>query len=316
MDTQHPSAPVCAQPLNPRGITHINSKHTTRFTVVGNHLTQHRRLSLTAIGLACHIQSLPSGARVDIKTLAARFPEGETRIAAALRELETHGYLARTRQRLPSGRIVTHTVSYNQPVSTETPRPEASADRPPQAPATPPPAPPQPAEPEAAGEPDPGPAADPKQDSEPAPPTTKPSLPEPQTPDLERHGTATTLLTTLHHHDPRLLLSERDIRTLAPSAAAWLERGVRPEAVRHALTSNLPSNPRHPASLIAYRLTELLPPPAPSAPPTPPSGDTHAPPPPPPFHNCEGCGRAIRTPTPGSYCRDCRDAGLGTGTAA
>ncbi|WP_236570051.1 helix-turn-helix domain-containing protein, partial [Streptomyces mexicanus] len=115
MGTQNLSAPACAQPLNPRGITHINSKHTTRFTVVGNHLTQHRRLSLTAIGLACHIQSLPSGARVDIKTLAARFPEGETRVAAALRELETHGYLARIRERLPSGRFVTYTVSYNQP---------------------------------------------------------------------------------------------------------------------------------------------------------------------------------------------------------
>ncbi|MDN0193714.1 helix-turn-helix domain-containing protein [Streptomyces sp. S.PNR 29] len=121
MDTQHLSAPACAQPLNPRGITHINTKHTTRFTVIGNHLTQHRRLTLTAIGLACHIQSLPSGTRVDIKTLAARFPEGETRIAAALRELEAHGYLARIRERLPSGRIVTHTVSYNQPITADQP---------------------------------------------------------------------------------------------------------------------------------------------------------------------------------------------------
>ncbi|MEU6087396.1 YrhB domain-containing protein [Streptomyces sp. NPDC047085] len=153
MDTQNLSAPSCAQPLNPRGITHINTKHTTRFTVVGNHLTQHRRLSLTAIGLACHIQSLPSGSRVDIKTLAARFPEGETRIAAALRELEAHGYLARIRERLPSGRIVTYTVSYNQPLATVTPdRPKPSGNQPPQPPTTPPPSPnaspPQPAEPE------------------------------------------------------------------------------------------------------------------------------------------------------------------------
>ncbi|WP_030952235.1 DNA-binding protein [Streptomyces sp. NRRL S-481] len=315
MDTQHPSAPACAQPLNPRGITHINTKHTARFTVVGNHLTQHRRLPLTAIGLACHIQSLPSGARVDIKTLAARFTEGETRIAAALRELETHGYFARTRERLPNGRIVTHTISYNHPSATQTPHRTANATPPPAPPVTPPPALSQPAEPEAGTEPQPGPAAEPKQAPEPPSAILKPPLPEPRTPDLDRHRTATTLLATLHHHDPRLLLSERDVHSLAPSVAAWLERGARPEAVRHALTSNLPSNPRRPVSLIAYRLTELLPPEAPPAPPAP-SDDTHAPPPPPPFHNCEGCERAIRTPTPGSYCRDCRDAGLDTYMAA
>ncbi|WP_425275205.1 hypothetical protein [Streptomyces olivochromogenes] len=75
--------------------------------MIGNHLAQHPELSGLAIGLAVYIQSLPTGARVDIKTLAVRFPEGPTRIAAALRELETHGYLRRTRERTPGGRIVT-----------------------------------------------------------------------------------------------------------------------------------------------------------------------------------------------------------------
>ncbi|MFH8578876.1 helix-turn-helix domain-containing protein [Streptomyces zaomyceticus] len=97
------------------GVVHDNVRHTTRFTVVGNHLTQHATLSLLAIGLAVHIQSLPAGAPVDIKTLAARFPEGTTRIAAGLRELEVHGYLRRTRERTGNGRVVTRTVSCNQP---------------------------------------------------------------------------------------------------------------------------------------------------------------------------------------------------------
>ncbi|WP_459740011.1 helix-turn-helix domain-containing protein [Streptomyces sp. E-15] len=316
MDTQNLSAPSCAQPLNPRGITHINTKHTARFTVVGNHLTQHRRLTLTAIGLACHIQSLPAGTRVDIKSLAARFPEGETRIAAALRELEAHGYLARIRERLPSGRIVTYTVSYNQPLATQAlHRPKPSANQPPQPPTAPPPPPqsdPQPPQSEPAPDPEPNPQ--PTSEADPTPATPKPPLPEPQTPDLDRHRTATTLLTTLHHHDPRLLLSERDVRRLAPAAGAWLERGVSPEAVRRALTANLPPNPHHPAALLAHRLTEFLPPLAPPAPPTPPPTDH--PSPPPPFHNCEGCERAIRTSHPGAYCRDCRDAGLNTDAAA
>ncbi|ELS53996.1 hypothetical protein STVIR_5019 [Streptomyces viridochromogenes Tue57] len=83
--------------------------------VVGNHLAQHPELSLTAIGLAVHIQSLPARTPIGIKTLAAKFPEGEMRIAAALRELEAHGYLARTKERLQSGRVVTRTISYNKP---------------------------------------------------------------------------------------------------------------------------------------------------------------------------------------------------------
>ncbi|OUC75303.1 helix-turn-helix domain-containing protein, partial [Streptomyces swartbergensis] len=136
MDTQNPNVPSHAHaPVtgkkhpnrrHPRtGLVHDNARHTTRFTVIGNHLAQHPELSLLAIGLSVHIQSLPSGARVDIKSLAARFPEGTTRIAAALRELEAHGYLRRERERVPGGRIVTRTISCNQPghSGTDTPRP-------------------------------------------------------------------------------------------------------------------------------------------------------------------------------------------------
>jgi len=100
------------------GVQHVNVRHTTGFTVIGNHLAQHAQLSLTAIGLAAHIQSLPTGARIGIKLLAARFPESEARIASALRELEAAGYLHRDRVRLPDGRVVTRTMSYNQPHAT------------------------------------------------------------------------------------------------------------------------------------------------------------------------------------------------------
>ncbi|WP_019354965.1 hypothetical protein [Streptomyces sp. AA1529] len=80
---------------------HVRHRHRERFTVVGNHLAQHRELSLLAIGLGVHIQSVPDGTHVDIKSLTARFPEGEARVAAALRELEAYGYLTRTPQRTP-----------------------------------------------------------------------------------------------------------------------------------------------------------------------------------------------------------------------
>ncbi|MFD9304648.1 helix-turn-helix domain-containing protein [Streptomyces sp. NPDC060048] len=95
--------------------------------MIGNHLAQHRSLSLVAIGLAAYIQSLPSGARIGIKRLTDRFREGEARISDALRELESHGYLERSRVRLASGRVITRTVSYNRPSARSTPTPEATA---------------------------------------------------------------------------------------------------------------------------------------------------------------------------------------------
>lgn len=284
MDVQHLSAPLRAtsgvpRPLARSGVVHANTRHTKRYTVVGNHLAQHRELTLVAIGLAVHIQSLPAGARIGIKCLTERFPESEARIAAALRELETTGYLERTRERLPSGRIVTHTVSYNQPqravrraepVRVHVPAP------------TPAPAPP------------PAPSLGPALAKSPPPPLPQPLSPDP---DSDRHRAAADLLAGLRGHDPRLLLAERDVERLASGVATWLERGAAPDSVRRALTANLPEAPRHPAALLAHRLTALLPPPLP---PEPAVVRPH------PFQTCERCERAFRAPEPGR-CRGCGD---------
>ncbi|MFD9321620.1 helix-turn-helix domain-containing protein [Streptomyces sp. NPDC060053] len=279
MDTQNPSAPPRAESRNagknhPRagGLTHDNARHTTRFTVIGNHLAQHRELSLLAIGLGVHIQSLPKGARVDIKSLTARFPEGATRIAAALRELESHGYLRRERSRIPGGRIVTRTVSCNQPG-----RHPAAVDHVHET-ATP---------------------AKPKKRT---PRKPLPAVPRPGYPAPALLQAATDLLAGLRRHDPRLLLSACDTAHLAPGVAAWLERDVNPDAVRQALTADLPSEGvRRPAALLAHRLTALLPPPPPfRGPAAPPSTAPHR------MRNCDGCDRGIRSPEPGARCRDCR----------
>lgn len=204
------------------GVGHVAERHPEQFTVVGNHLAQHPEMSLTAIGLATHIQSLPEGTPVGIKALAAKFPEGETKIAAALRELEAHGYLARIKERTSTGRIVTRTISYNQPHlnpafrgTTPTPaplRPEAA---------------PELEEPEPAGSvAETTAAAKPKPHAAEAvegPPRTA-TVPEPHraplpTPRIPAHAspyehTATTLLAALRSDDPRLLLSARDIHRL------------------------------------------------------------------------------------------------------
>ncbi|WP_406113638.1 helix-turn-helix domain-containing protein [Streptomyces sp. NBC_01014] len=303
MDTQQISAPPrTPSPVRGRatpasGVVHINSHHTSRYTVVGNHLVQHRELSLLAIGLAVHIQSLPAGAKIGIKVLADRYPESETRIAAALRELEAHGYLERTRERLPSGRVITRTVSYNQPGAVALP-PVAPSTRPAPGRAARPQAP----MPSAAPEPVPPPEPLSQPDRTPVPRNpvpARPSLPQPQAHDLERHRAAIDLLAGLRRHDPRLLLSAHDVRRLAPAVAAWLERGVGSETVSHALSTGLPAPLTRPAGLLAHRLTELLPPPLPAIP----APDLVRRPD--PLQNCDRCDRAFRAPEPGT-CRSCR----------
>ncbi|MEU4921059.1 hypothetical protein AB0G29_17100 [Streptomyces parvus] len=112
MDTQQVSAPPRAPSA---GVVHINIRLTDGYTIISNRLSQHRGLSPLAIGLGTYIQSLPDGWRIGVKALAARFPESEVRIAAALRELEQHGFLRRTRVRVGGGKLATRTESYNHP---------------------------------------------------------------------------------------------------------------------------------------------------------------------------------------------------------
>ncbi|MFJ2025856.1 hypothetical protein ACIODW_18925 [Streptomyces sp. NPDC087897] len=349
MDTQQNTALTRALaeipgPLPASGVLHIVIPHTARFTVVGNHLAQHPELSLTAIGIAVRIQSLPQGTEVSIKALAAHCREGEKRIAAALRELEAVGYLRRVRDRLPDGRIITRTVFCNQPTAlTLPPRPAATPRQPSAVPGpapapviapgrVPPPAPapdpdPNPAsvpppapEPVIAQAPAPAPARAQVPSPVPSPPAPAPfvplvphptarkppppPLPQPRDHTPELDRAATALLSDLRRDAPDLTLSEDAIRHLAPGVAAWLERDAHPDTIRRTLTTDLPQPLRHPAKLLGHRLTAHLPPPLPHA------HDLTAPTRPcvtvTPFQTCDGCERAFRSPAPG-HCRDCRE---------
>ncbi|MCZ0994191.1 helix-turn-helix domain-containing protein [Streptomyces noursei] len=277
------------------------------YTIIGDHLAQHRELSMTAIGLGVHILSLPEGSRVDIRTLANRFPEGRQRIAAGLRELEKHGYLKRVAKRLEDGRMVTVTISYNNPAATKErlageAKPVERAARPKPAPERKPASPP-PRRPAAAPpSPPPSPPTPPRAEAPRRPPAARPPLPRSRS--AQHLTTATALLANLRRDDARLLLPVRDIDRLAPGVAAWLERGVAPEAVRRALSTDLPDPVRNSAGLIAHRLTALLPPPLPETPPPPePTAPGLA-----PFQTCDGCERAFRAREAG-LCRDCRQDG-------
>ncbi|MFF7812278.1 helix-turn-helix domain-containing protein [Streptomyces sp. NPDC007945] len=325
MASEHPNA----RPHD-RGLIHRNVRLTSRYVVISNDLAQHPDLTVPAVGLAVIIQSLPAGTPVGIKALAARTKGlSEVRIAAALRELEAAGFLSRTRERLADGRFIPRTISYNRPGAEpravrETPAtrqaPEAAREAQEKAPA-PEALDPRPVPRAATPSPTPAPAAPPMTTpappilaptTTPPPPTPRPTSPAhtaaplalaptpsppPPSPLPERHLPAAALLAALRVREPRLLLSERDVRRLAPGVTEWLERGAHPEAVSRTLCAAIPHDLAHPAGLLAHRLAALMPPPLPAGP--------VAPPPPDPFQNCDDCDRAFRAPEPG-LCGGCR----------
>ncbi|MFJ4709531.1 hypothetical protein ACIP6I_32470 [Streptomyces anulatus] len=317
MDTQQVSAPSRAPSS---GVVHINIRLTDGYSIISNRLSQHRDMSLLAIGLGTHIQSLPAGRRIGVKALAAIFPESEARIAAALRELEHHGFLRRIRERVQGGRVATRTESYNhpeaaarravpqlvrvpEPVPEPVPVPEPGPVPVPEPAPVPAPVPVPASEPVLVREPAPvppalaPPAPDPAPRLVPSPAAPKPPpppLPFPRRPSAPLFDEAARLLAGLQVSAPLFVLSEVDVERLTPGVAAWLERGVRPDAVRIALTDDPPVPLRHPAKLLRHRLIALLPPPVPAAVPVV------------PLQNCGGCDRAFRSPVPGC-CGECRD---------
>lgn len=260
------------------GVTHVRAYQPDRYTIIGNHLAQHRELSLTAIGLATHILSLPEGAPVDIRSLAERFPEGRDRIAFALRELEAHGYLERVRERTEAGRLYTRTYAHHVPAAEGAARAADGSVT--------------------GGEPEPPASAAP-----PVPPET--GEPE-RTPGDPHHDRAVALLVGLRRTDDRLTLSRRQVDRLAPAVAAWFAGGATSAVVHRILTDGLPEDMRHPAGVLAHRLRELLPPPLPVRPPVASADAGAARHRPHPLQTCDGCERAFRAPCPGR-CRDCRD---------
>lgn len=87
----------------------------TGFTIVSNDVIRDERLSWRARGILIGILSRPDNWRTDSTQIAREGREGREAVRAALRELETCGYLVRTKRRVNGGRIVTETLVYDQP---------------------------------------------------------------------------------------------------------------------------------------------------------------------------------------------------------
>lgn len=82
---------------------------------VPNQAVRDTRLSLTAIGLLCHLLSHEPGWRVSSEQIARSFGIGRDRARKAMAELIEHGYALRSRHQDTAGRWHTETVVFDRP---------------------------------------------------------------------------------------------------------------------------------------------------------------------------------------------------------
>ncbi len=79
-------------------------EHTHNYTVMCNHHLRDKHLSLKAKGLLSVMLSLPDNWNYSIRGLAVICKDGVDAIGAAVRELETCGYIIRSHKRGKGGR--------------------------------------------------------------------------------------------------------------------------------------------------------------------------------------------------------------------
>ncbi|MEV6155407.1 hypothetical protein AB0L53_34210 [Nonomuraea sp. NPDC052129] len=78
---------------------------TDHFTTISNSWVRDKRLTWKARGVLAWLASHRVGFRISEKALIAAAPDGRDAVRGALKELETHGYLIRERQRAASGKL-------------------------------------------------------------------------------------------------------------------------------------------------------------------------------------------------------------------
>lgn len=93
----------------------VRIERYARFTNVPNEAIEDDRLSFRARGVLVYLLSKPDHWTARSEQLVSEGREGRDAIRTALRELETYGYLERTRERIDGGRIVTVTIIRDLP---------------------------------------------------------------------------------------------------------------------------------------------------------------------------------------------------------
>ncbi|QLE72748.1 hypothetical protein FGW37_15110 [Streptomyces rectiverticillatus] len=219
--------------------------------------------------IAAHIDRLPDGAAVDIKTLAKELPAyGQQAVASALKALSAAGHLRRFREVVGEGRTQWVSRSY----FSRTARGDAWWA-----------------------------AFLARNSCQPAPPPAVPSTREaPRDKARNEYSPAYIALATLGCSDARLTLSAAECSALEDLAAGWFARGITPLEFARILTAGLPDVIHCPGAFTRKRLHDRMPPEIPRP--------VHAEALEPPcLMECTGCGVTGRPEAlPGGLCRSCR----------
>src|SRR5690606_30925397 len=93
----------------------IRAERKEKFTVVSNAALEDTRLSFRAKGILVFILSKPDKWQVSERHLAEQGPDGRSAVASALTELESAGYLRRTRTRQPDGTFARESMIFDEP---------------------------------------------------------------------------------------------------------------------------------------------------------------------------------------------------------
>lgn len=89
---------------------------SSKFAIIRNEVLQDERLSFRARGVLASILSRPDNWRCSAWDLATEGREGRRAILTALTELETYGYLVRSKKQDEGGRWSTKSYIYDTPV--------------------------------------------------------------------------------------------------------------------------------------------------------------------------------------------------------
>ncbi|KAB7852808.1 hypothetical protein [Streptomyces mobaraensis] len=239
-----------------------------RFTQVPNDIVRHPDLSSDAVRLLVWLLSLAETSDVSFSDVARRAGIKNGAFQRAKAQLKEAGYAHEWRRQGADGRWVTTQLVTSVPLSAEEARAVRDGEALPGVPGAGKPAVGEPGPRVVGGHPTdktgsntslpPAPLiAPPEEPPPPPPPGPRPTppacLPEP----LLEHGAL--ILASVSHGEPRLRLTGREVKELAPLAADWLLRGVKAAQLREELSVGLPERIHHAAALLRNRLLRKLP---------------------------------------------------------
>ncbi|MEV5609232.1 helix-turn-helix domain-containing protein [Streptomyces sp. NPDC052225] len=229
--------------------------HEREFVIIDNKAMQDPRISHTARGILAYVLSMPNGAKINVRTLSDNFRQSRRTVSKAVEELRQFGYWVTTTHHTPTARRIHSTVDvYELPYLALQPAPVPT---------------PTGTTPQTTGA-----AGTPLRESNPSkdrgknPPHPPAEAVEPQgdSGDVDEPGgqqrhtaEATRILCRLASVAPRLRLTDRAVKRLAPAVADWLDRGAGVTDITDAVTAGLPAKVYSPEHLIADRLERKRP---------------------------------------------------------